>query len=274
MKEKSWFKDQREINLYAQIPEDLIYDKNKEMPIHAVRVYGVLDRHLNKKNGECFPGHRRISDKTGISRSQIQKSLDYLEEKGFIRILRVDGKSNSYELMPVGNLVVGGVAPQEGRSKKVAPPSVQSGPTPGQPPAPPSVHNESSLTKDKKTTPQGDFVDFFKSQYLKKFGKPYVESRADYVKASELLKLFQPESLRAMVPGAWDHKDAFIQKISVTVKGFCSVVNSLSLPGTSKESKITPGAPVDMGQLALQRKWKEDQKRDDELKRLKNASQG
>lgn len=250
---KQWFQDNREINLYARIPEDLVYCKDKEMPVHTLKVYGVLDRHLNQKTGECFPGHRRMQEKIGVSRSQIQKSLDYLEKKGFIRITQVDGQSNRYELMPVGNLQVGGVAPQEGHLSGVAPGEVRGGPPQRQGVALPEVHNESLLTRDSnKRTPslsvvekpseksfQARFVDWFGEAYREQFGKPYAASKADFVMVAQTLKAFSAsegdfETLKKLVRKSWtmtekDKSGFCVAECAMTAKGFCSVVNRITL---------------------------------------------
>ncbi len=181
--------------------------------------------------------------------------------KGLIRVLRQDGKSNRYALIPVGNLHLGEVAPEEGH-QVVAPPSVRSGPTDEPVVAPPSVHNQSSITREKKHSPQGDFVTWFKVQYQKTHGKPYVESKADFIRAAELLKLFKIETLQGMVPGAWSHRDAFIQKCSMSVKGFCSIVNSLPLPKSpAAERELTDEEVLSLPEDQLRhrdkaRRWK------------------
>lgn len=130
--------DLRGLNYYAQIPESLIYDKYA--PKNALRIYGSLDRHANKKTGECYPGHRRIGKLTGSSRSEVQKCLAYLKDAGYIAIKKQKKGVNKYVLLPSWIW----------RKGKGALPQGHPSPTTGHPPALSQVHNQSHGTKENK----------------------------------------------------------------------------------------------------------------------------
>lgn len=89
--------DLREPDHYGRIPESLIYDK--KAPHTAIRLYGVFDRHLNKKTKACLPGYNRIRELTGMSKTTISKAMAYLEKANYIKVLRDPHKSNHYQLM-------------------------------------------------------------------------------------------------------------------------------------------------------------------------------
>jgi len=96
---QEFLEDLRDPDHYGRIPESLIYDRNA--PPSAIRLYGVLDRHLNKKTKACYPGYNRIKRLTGMGKSTISKALAYLAKEGYIRIERTPQQSNRYRLMEV-----------------------------------------------------------------------------------------------------------------------------------------------------------------------------
>lgn len=64
---------------------------------YAVTVYLVIKSHTNFKNGESFPGIDTIIKKSGISKSQVIRALDKLEDNGFITREK-RGRNNHYTL--------------------------------------------------------------------------------------------------------------------------------------------------------------------------------
>lgn len=83
-------------------------------------------------------------------------------------------------------------------------------------------------------SPQAVFVDWFKAEFKTRFGKPYADDKADYIQATRVIKAYQNdiELLKRLVQRAWntpDQKDFSIASVSMTVKGFCSVVNRIQL---------------------------------------------
>lgn len=94
-----FLEDLRDPDFYARVPESLIYDL--EAPHTAIRLYGVLDRHLNRARKVAWPGFRKIQKLTGMGPATIASGLAYLEKANFIRISKNDHKTNHYSLMPV-----------------------------------------------------------------------------------------------------------------------------------------------------------------------------
>jgi len=94
--------DLRDADHYARTPESLIFDR--QAPHTAVRLYGALDRFLNKRTRTCFPGYRKITQRTGMGSATLSRAFKYLEANRFIRILRTREGTRvrcSYQLMEV-----------------------------------------------------------------------------------------------------------------------------------------------------------------------------
>lgn len=244
---------------FGSIPEEILLS---DLSIFAKVTIGAITYH-SFDDGPAYPGINRLARLGSMNRKSVMKAIEELEKEGFLKVDRVDGKSNSYEFLSKTSPSQGLVENSPVLRADLTSPS--QGPKTSKPVLPrDSNETKPNETKNKTLTPQGEFVDWFKSQYETKFGKPYVESKADYIQAVGILKLFKIETLKELVAIAWVNKDAFVQKASMTVKGFVSVVNQLSLPSKTG-TKIIPGSPT--GQLALQAKWKKEQ--DEELQRRK-----
>jgi DNA-binding transcriptional MocR family regulator len=69
-----------------------------KMGPYAFTVYAVIKAHTNFKSGVAFPGVQTIIEKSGISRAQVHRALDALEESGYITREKVAGKGNKYTL--------------------------------------------------------------------------------------------------------------------------------------------------------------------------------
>lgn len=63
----------------------------------TVKVYLVVKAHTNFSTGHAFPALETISEKSGLSLSQVQQCLKQLEEHGYINKER-KGRSNVYTL--------------------------------------------------------------------------------------------------------------------------------------------------------------------------------
>jgi 5-methylcytosine-specific restriction endonuclease McrA len=171
--------DEREIRYYAMIPESLIYDHFS--PANAVKVYGALDRHMNKKTRECFPGQRRIAELTGIARSNVQKCLGYLEKRGYLKVERNDDRPNHYHLMPVGGLKEALPEGTPGLSEATPAPGEGSTGPPGDKNA--ALHEglkHSSLTKENKQSEDPEKTLLLKSikAFTDAWVKEYPEAHA------------------------------------------------------------------------------------------------
>lgn len=64
---------------------------------HAVTVYLVIKAHTNFSTGRSWPEIETIAEKSGISESQIKRSIAKLEELGYITKERT-GRNNRYTL--------------------------------------------------------------------------------------------------------------------------------------------------------------------------------
>jgi biotin operon repressor len=247
----------KNFNNFAQIPEALIYDK--EVSGNAIKVYGCLDRHLNKKTGKCFPGHRRISDLTGLSRSCIQRCLKILQNKGLKIRPGEPGYSNNYELIPLGK-----VALKEGHSpaqKEDHPGPIERqllaynegtpGPNKEQPPALQEVHNDSLLTigknetnltkakDDSKDSPSADsvgssdfkiFNDWYSKTFLEMFKEAYPFNGAkDGQAVKRLLKAYDVETIKAKVLAAFKSSNSFHQNAARSIALFASVASQIEI---------------------------------------------
>jgi hypothetical protein len=94
--------DLREPDHYGRIPDSLIFDK--DAPHTAIRLYAILDRHMNKKTKACYPGFRKIQGESGMGSTTISKALKYLTNAGYLRVLKTPPQpgcysQNIYQLM-------------------------------------------------------------------------------------------------------------------------------------------------------------------------------
>jgi DNA-binding transcriptional MocR family regulator len=64
---------------------------------YAFTVYAVIKAYTNFRTGRAFPGIPEIMEKSGISKSQVIRALDTLEENGYITREK-KGRSNTYTL--------------------------------------------------------------------------------------------------------------------------------------------------------------------------------
>jgi DNA-binding transcriptional MocR family regulator len=69
----------------------------KKIGPYAYTVYCAIKFHASFKTGESFPGHERIMEITGISRSQLKRVLEDLEEAGYLSVEK-RGRKNHYML--------------------------------------------------------------------------------------------------------------------------------------------------------------------------------
>lgn len=68
-----------------------------KMGPHAVTVYLVIKAHTNFSTGRAFPALETIVEKSGISESQVKRSIKTLEEFGYVSKEK-KGRSNIYTL--------------------------------------------------------------------------------------------------------------------------------------------------------------------------------
>ena len=83
---------------FGKLPNQVLY--TTKLSSHAKVVYASLDEHYGK-NGKCFPGQRRIAEKTGLSLSCVNRGIKELTAK-FIRVDKIKTKKgvrNEYVLL-------------------------------------------------------------------------------------------------------------------------------------------------------------------------------
>lgn len=68
-----------------------------KMGPHAVTVYLVIKAHTNFSTGRAFPALETLAEKSGISESQVKRSITKLEKLGYIGKEK-KGRSNIYTL--------------------------------------------------------------------------------------------------------------------------------------------------------------------------------
>jgi hypothetical protein len=246
---------------FGSIPEEIL---NSSISIYAKILIGAILYH-SWNDGPAWPGINRLSKLCSCSKNSVIKAVKELEKSGFLNVERGLGKVNIYEFIEK-------TTPSQGQVQtQPVPGEDHTTPSQGLPPLPPRDSNETQRTRLKNelappksaapATPQGLFVDWFKTAYLDEFGKekPYADKKGDYVVAATLLKIFSPKMLKKLIRVAWktpDRKDFSIRRASMTVTGFSAIVNQLTLPKEKIENSTSTGA------LALHRKWAEIQNRE------------
>ena len=63
----------------------------------TVKVYIVIKAHTNLQTGAAFPGVETIAEKSGLSRMQVWRALQALEEMGYVTKTK-QGRHNVYQL--------------------------------------------------------------------------------------------------------------------------------------------------------------------------------
>jgi hypothetical protein len=85
---------------FARLPVRLLNDG--EIPDKGKSLYLLLDRHLNKRTGQCDPARTRLAALLNCSGRWVTKLLALLEKGGYIRVQRGSGGRNFYELLGGG----------------------------------------------------------------------------------------------------------------------------------------------------------------------------
>lgn len=241
--------DERGLDFYARVPESLIYDTLA--PDHAARVYGMIDRHLNHKTQEAWPGTRAISKRLGISRSNVHKCLAYLEQERYLIITAGrDGNTNHYRLMAVRKKKTeggGDLLEDHPRTSQRTPPVLSEDP-PGPPGGPPpvllEVHNQSvERAKNNQRTdlheyPTNadikDFTDWWVARFREKFKVPYdFKGSIDREGAKKILKIaskceppVDPREFVVWIQGNASYTgDRFLSSLVRSIAGIASRLN-------------------------------------------------
>jgi hypothetical protein len=76
-----------------------------ELSPAATKVAVRLLDHHNRRDGRCYPSIRRVAADTGLTRRTVQRSIDELEERGWLKVHRTKGgeagrgyRTNSYDV--------------------------------------------------------------------------------------------------------------------------------------------------------------------------------
>lgn len=220
---------------FGSIPEEILMSN---LSIYAKVTIGAITFH-SFDDGPSYPGVNRLATLGSMNRKSVMKAIEELEAAGFLRVERVDGKSNSYEFLSK-------TSPSQGLvSQELVPQKVLTSPSNASKvpqPVLPRDSNETKLNETQKErilTPQQAFVEWFGKEYSNRFGKPYAPSKADFIMAGNNLKAFfasdmDRQTLKKLVFAGWndtkESKDGFsVAGACMTVKGFCSMVNRITL---------------------------------------------
>lgn len=97
---------------YFTIDNVLLDVYGAQLGPHGIAVYAALSRFANQDQ-ECWPTYRTITDRTGVSRRQIIREIEKLEELKIISITRrVDEKGQRTSHLYILLDIVGGGATQ------------------------------------------------------------------------------------------------------------------------------------------------------------------
>lgn len=95
-----WYKTRQKNSSagFIMVPKTLLFDKSLKQGQDKL-VYVVLLNFANKDTNECWPSHKMLADLAGYSISTVKRSLENLEEKGYVGIEnRKDGLKNQSNL--------------------------------------------------------------------------------------------------------------------------------------------------------------------------------
>lgn len=98
---------------YYTVDNVLLDIYGKTLGPHGIAVYNALARFANKDD-ECWPSYRAITDRTGVSRSQIIREVAKMEGLKIIEVQRrVDEKGSRQSHLYILLNIVGGGSTQE-----------------------------------------------------------------------------------------------------------------------------------------------------------------
>lgn len=98
---------------YFTIDNILIDTYGAQLGPHGIAVYAALARFANR-DSECYPSYRTITERTGVSRSQIIREIAKMHELKIILVTpRVDEKGNRTSHLYTLLDIVGGGSTQE-----------------------------------------------------------------------------------------------------------------------------------------------------------------
>jgi len=85
--------------LFAKIPHTLLFSANKCLLSGGDwSVLLAVLAHRNNKTGVAYPGIKRLSDFTSLSRSQVKRSVRALGTSGLLEIAHIPGLGSQYYL--------------------------------------------------------------------------------------------------------------------------------------------------------------------------------
>lgn len=121
--------DDRRKRGYFTIDNVLLDIYGKKLGPHGIAVYAALARFANQESA-CWPSYRTITERTGVSRSQIVRELAKLEALGIITVTpqiddKGERKANLYTLL---DIIGGGTTQEPGGSTSQVPPGTRVAP--------------------------------------------------------------------------------------------------------------------------------------------------
>lgn len=89
-----------------------------DLDVYALKVFIYIGLSINFQTETAFPGIRKIAKETSMDKDTVGKAIDELESKGFMKVWRRDGISNTYK--PTSYFAIGETVPR-GRTPAAEP---------------------------------------------------------------------------------------------------------------------------------------------------------
>jgi hypothetical protein len=70
-----------------------------DLDVYALKVFIYIGLSIGFDTGTAFPGVRKIAKETNMNKGTVVKAIEELEEKGFLKVWRKEGGSNTYKPM-------------------------------------------------------------------------------------------------------------------------------------------------------------------------------
>ena len=203
---------------FGSIPEEILLS---ELSVYAKVTIGAITYHAFD-DGPSYPGINRLAKLSSVNRKSILRAIDELENAGFLKVDRVDGKSNSYEFLSKTSPWEGLVDPKPVLLKPLTSPS-RASKVPK--PVPPTDSNETKLNETKtnelnlpplagkEVTPHRKLTLFWTETMISETKEPGPFDGREAKGLSNLLKITTPENVEKVISWAIKigRKDKYVQ---------------------------------------------------------------
>ena len=192
------------------------------------KTYGFVDKNTGLRKKFDWIAGVQISEMTGLDRRLVYRALQGLKKKNVI--IRDDNKTGFSKkfmrLMSSKTMTSSSVA-MTNKEKLVTKMMTPSDKNDDILSSKLSHTKEKKETNTKENTPQAELVIHFSNLFNKRFQKPYMPFRTDYMNMATLLKIYPIDKLKTYVEW-YMHWDSWQTKYGFNIGNFFKNINSIT----------------------------------------------